>query len=257
MGAAFQLATPDRSKLVSVGGGILYIGVPATGTDADGYSRQSLPAEQSVGWKPKHGASSGPDGVSTARRAIWPRAVLLALWVLGLLVSVPAAGQEQPSLEYHRHSLKLAQPDATPQLRIYPSGRVESYYPHVSPKAGRYALQMSANELAGLWASLRAGGLFELTDERLRKDHRAAEQTRRQREGTLYYSSDATVTSLRVRLDGEPELLLEFTNLQAEASRLPQAALLNRLAAIERRLWKLRDDPRMQRFASPDEAPGR
>jgi hypothetical protein len=180
---------------------------------------------------------------------------LLMLWCVpepGVL-----AQDAELYLEYHRYSEKIANRDDTPQLRVYGSGRVETYHPAYSANAGRYAMRLPASELNGLLQSLRAGGLFELDPDEIRQEHKAAEQSRRQREGTLFYSSDATVSYLRVQWPGEPPVQLTFTNLQPESSRLPQAAALNRLAAIERRLWKLRDDPRLQRFADPGVMQGR
>ena len=191
-----------------------------------------------------------------ADRWLIARAMILALSLGPFIVSISIA-QNSPVIEYHRYSIKLAQRDDTPQLRVYPSGLVEAYFPAWSSRAGRYEMNLPANELGGILSSLRAGGLLMMNSERVRADRDNAERVRRQRGGELYYSSDVTVTRLRIRLDGEPEVELELDNVQPEASRLPQAAILNRVAAFERQLWKLRDDPRMRRFADPNPAPDR
>lgn len=131
------------------------------------------------------------------------RAVLwsTALSVL-FLISLQAGSQEGTSAEaevllssnpsevilaYHEIPDMLENPDPTPRIRVYSSGRVVIFYPHYMKRAGTYETLLSQGELQRLLHSL--AGIVDFDKEAAK----AAKAKKRQNAEFVTYRSDLTL----------------------------------------------------------------
>jgi len=183
--------------------------------------------------------------------------VFLFLLLLSLTGSISAApdypkGDDDLVLTYDRYSLKLAVRDPTPMLRIYGSGRAVIYYSAFSPLAGKYQVMLSRNELDALMSAITQADLHRASTSVLRNSANAAEQSRRNKSGELYYSSDATISLLRTNVNGSSiDSTLLFENLQETDGRLEGIPQIKSFAGLERRLMNLVRRPDRVRIGNP------
>lgn len=174
----------------------------------------------------------------------------LAVLTLLLALGAPVYAQGVPDfprtddyllLEYHRFSLKFANRDKTPALRIYGSGRAVVYWPAYTPRAGIYELQLPAKEVDRLVGRATQSALHTVDSVELVEVAEKAEAKRRETSNVVYYTSDQTLTELSVFLPGARKYPLVATNLLDTNKRLPGLPGVADFAALARELQAVVD----------------
>jgi len=182
-------------------------------------------------------------------------AVVFSLALAGSLAAAPdyPTGDGDLVLEYDRYSLDLAERDPTPMLRIYGSGRVCIHRPAYLRQAGRFEVMLDPRDLDALLT--RALAFSSLDSVALAAAIESAQEQERQRTGRLFYSSEATISTLRLVLpaaaQGEP---LVAENVQLEARRFNDLPELRALAEFERELLALSERDDLVRVADSSSA---
>ncbi|MDJ0656609.1 MAG: hypothetical protein QNJ40_20785 [Xanthomonadales bacterium] len=178
-------------------------------------------------------------------RKIWLSCALALLVLLpggaGLAQEVPEFPRDDNYLllEYSRYSLKLAERDPTPLLRIYGSGRAVIYHPAYTSRAGVYEINLDESELAGIISRVVQAQLHEADSVGLVEAAEEAAISQEQQTGELFYSSDQTISELQVFVSsgGKTPLLME--NLQTTDRRFPGLVQVGSFASLERDLLAL------------------
>ena len=201
----------------------------------------------------------GVMGKTSLRTSVGPgisgRLVLLLVGLTLLSVGQAESDAGGPGnellIEFNRYSLKLKGRDPSPLVRIYRSGLTLVYRPAYAPGAGLYQTELPTAQVESIIRSIEAAQLDLVSSMQLAEASERAEIERQQRSGELYYTSDATISQLRVVIAGARADPLLFENLQDTARRHPQLGRINQFAALEKRLLGIAARQDLERVADP------
>jgi len=194
--------------------------------------------------------------------------------LLGIINPVQAKSPEAPQkarieysqspntlvISYTRHVGEIAHADRGPSLRIYGDGVAYVHYPLYMTKAGDYTFQLSKSEMLGLFDSLVGDGVIEFDSERARKKQRQSDRLQHQTSTVMHYVSDPPVALIEMNLvsytrPGANTLqqtnlhkVVHWSGLQSDAEQYPQHMAIQKLAAAERRLRELMEQPGLVRL---------
>lgn len=148
---------------------------------------------------------------------------------------------EQKIIEFHRYSQKILPRDPLPRLTIFDSGRVVVYFPAYMRRAGTHETTIPDTELTRIIQALVNLGIDSMARDVVAQARERASIAQKS-PGTLYYSSDATITTIQLTvLDPSAtgkalSNTVFWKNLQDDANRFPQVDGLQKLAEAERLL---------------------
>lgn len=163
---------------------------------------------------------------------------------------------------YTLHIGEIAGVDRGPTLRIYGDGLAYVYYPVYMTRAGEYGYQLSESEMAELLGSLVVDGVIEFDSAEARLTVLETELLRRESEGTMHYVSDPSISVIEMNLvsytpKGASSLqkanvnkTIRWSGLQSDARQYPKHAVIQNLAAAERRLLTFMERPDLIRVDS-------
>lgn len=153
-------------------------------------------------------------------------------------------------IEYTMRHDELAENDPIPMLRIYGDGTVNVHVPTYWKGAGDYRMTLSETELRGLIESFAARGVLDFDAEQVERAKDAAENARRNREGTEIHISDNSWTLIRVRLDSYDPMgtgltadaldrRIKWANVDWHAEHYPGVSAFRGLAEAQQTLYDL------------------
>lgn len=194
--------------------------------------------------------------------AMLPRSVGLLLAVFACVGM--AGAQEEALVEYSADentvvlSLsqipgELAEPDATPRLRVYGDGRVVVHYPTYMTKAGDYTSKLTGGELDSLLSSMTEKNVADFDVAAAKEECvQAASAARRASPRVVQYRSSDMTTIIEINLvtyraAGSTEVQKNFSKrivwhgLQTDAKEHPEVESVSDLAAAETELLALCD----------------
>jgi hypothetical protein len=162
-------------------------------------------------------------------------------------------GAEVISLEYHAN--EVAEGDGEPRLRIYGDGTAVIHYPAYMKKAGNYMLQLTNQEMVGLFQAILKSGILAFNRGWVEQRKAQIEEKRRAQEtgepAMLYEVADADIVQVVCRLkryapqgfragaQTDFEKRIVYEGLQTDVERYPQIGALKGLRTIEQLLLSL------------------
>jgi hypothetical protein len=143
---------------------------------------------------------------------------------------------------------EIALPEGGPSLRVYGDGRALVHYPRYMKRAGDYRVQLSQEEMARLMRLLVDRKVLEFDPKAARRARQNAAAARRAAGEPAFYVSDASTTTLEVRLDrykppglGRPvardvHKKISWYGLQPDVKQYPEIETIRNLHAAQREL---------------------
>jgi hypothetical protein len=143
---------------------------------------------------------------------------------------------------------EIALPEGGPSLRVYGDGRAVVHYPRYMKRAGDYRVQLSQEEMDRLMRLLVDRTVLEFDPKAARRAKQNAAAARRAAGEPAFYVSDASTTTVEVRLDrykprglGRPlardvHKTISWHGLRPEVRQYPEIESIRNLHAAQREL---------------------